>query len=48
MVTSGIVKVIFDSDYPDDFACQLAKEAGMELIKFNDIAYANRSTADNS
>ncbi len=34
MVTSGIVKVVFDSDYPDDLACSLAKEAGMELVKF--------------
>ena len=37
MVTSGIVKIVFDSDYPDDFACQLAKEAGMELVKFSEI-----------
>lgn len=37
MVTSGIRKVIFDSDYPDELACQLAKEAGMELISMADL-----------
>ena len=37
MVTSGIVRVIFDSGYPDELACELAKEAGMELICYADI-----------
>lgn len=37
MVTSGIVRVIYDGDYPDDLACTLAKEAGMELIKLSDL-----------
>lgn len=37
MVTSGIKKVIFDSDYPDELACLLAKEAGMELVRFSDL-----------
>jgi len=37
MVTSGIARVIFDSEYPDDLACQLAKEAGMELICYKDL-----------
>lgn len=37
MVTSGIKKVIFDSDYPDELACKLAKEAGMELVRFSDL-----------
>lgn len=34
MATSGIKKVIFDDDYPDPLACQIAREVGMELIKF--------------
>lgn len=34
MVTCGIKAVIFDDDYPDELACQLAKEAGMELISY--------------
>lgn len=33
MATSGIKKVIFDGDYPDPFACGIAREVGMELIK---------------
>lgn len=37
MVTSGISKVIFDGDYPDEFSFQLAKEAGLELIRFSDL-----------
>lgn len=37
MVTSGITKVIFDGDYPDELSVQLAKESGLELIRFSDI-----------
>ena len=36
MATSGIKKVIFDADYPDEFSCQIAREAGMELIKYEE------------
>ncbi len=37
MATTGIRRVIFDSEYPDQLACQLAKEAGMELISFREM-----------
>ena len=37
MVTAGIAKVIFDDDYPDDFACTLAREAGMELMPYSTL-----------
>ncbi|MGI6361605.1 MAG: deoxycytidylate deaminase [Bacillota bacterium] len=37
MVTCGIKKVIFDSDYPDELACELAEETGMSLIRFSDL-----------
>ena len=37
MATSGIKRVVFDSTYPDELACQLAKEAGMELISMEDL-----------
>ncbi len=37
MATTGIRRVIFDSEYPDELACQLAKEAGMELISFREM-----------
>jgi len=39
MVTSGIRRVVFDSDYPDALACDLAREAGMELIRYTDIMH---------
>jgi dCMP deaminase len=41
MVTCGICRVVFDSDYPDELACTLAKEAGMELIRYCDIIKYN-------
>ena len=34
MATSGIKKVIFEGDYPDLFSYKIAKEVGMEMIKF--------------
>ena len=34
MATSGIKRVIYEGDYPDSFACQVADEVGMKLIKF--------------
>lgn len=37
MVTSGIARVIYDGDYPDDLACQLAEEAGMALLKYSEL-----------
>ena len=37
MATSGIVRVVFDDTYPDELACELAKEAGMELISMADL-----------
>ena len=37
MVTSGIVRVIFDGAYPDPLGCQLGEEVGMELIRYADL-----------
>ncbi|MCL2677454.1 MAG: dCMP deaminase family protein [Clostridiales bacterium] len=34
MATSGIKKVVFDSDYPDELALHLAEEAGLELKRY--------------
>ena len=34
MVTSGIKKVVFDSDYPDELSCRLAEESGIMLVRF--------------
>ena len=37
MVTSGVRRVVFDDDYPDDLACKLAEEAGVELVRFDTL-----------
>lgn len=37
MVTSGIRRVVFDGSYPDELACELAKEAGMELVCISEL-----------
>lgn len=34
MVTSGIRRIVFDDEYPDELSCQLAAEAGVELVPF--------------
>ena len=36
MATSGIKKVVFDSDYPDELARRLAEETGMELKRYQE------------
>lgn len=41
MVTSGIQKVVFDGDYPDELARELAHEAGMEIVSLADILKTN-------
>lgn len=48
MATTGIRRVIFDSDYPDKLACQLAKEAGMELISFSEMMGQSEKENGNS
>lgn len=45
MVTSGIAKVVFDSDYPDELARKIAAEAGMELVRFADLAASDQNIA---
>lgn len=37
MVTSGIRRVVFDGPYPDELACDLAREAGMELVSMAEL-----------
>lgn len=33
IINAGIVKVVFDGDYPDEFAMELFEQADMELIR---------------
>lgn len=34
IVNSGIIKVIYEKPYPDDFSSQIFDEAGVELVQF--------------
>ena len=40
LVTSGVGRIIFDDEYPDELSCRLAREAGVELIPFRDLVSA--------
>ena len=40
MATSGIRRVVFDAPYPDELACKIAAEAGMELCRLEDLLAA--------
>ena len=33
IVNAGIRKVVFDGDYPDEFAMQVFREAGLEILR---------------
>ncbi len=33
-INAGILKIVYEGDYPDDMSTELLKEAGIELIKF--------------
>ena len=36
IINSGIKRIIYRHSYPDDFSVQLLKDAGVELIKFQE------------
>ena len=33
MINSGIVRIVYEQDYPDKFSLKLLKEAGIEVVK---------------
>lgn len=35
IVNSGISRVVYGEGYPDEFSLEIFKEAGVELVKFN-------------
>ena len=37
IINSGIKKVIYKEGYPDDFALELFKQSGVELVKYSDM-----------
>ncbi len=36
IINAGIVRVVFEGDYPDPFAMELFEEAGLELVRLRD------------
>ncbi|MGC8667166.1 MAG: deoxycytidylate deaminase [Chthonomonadales bacterium] len=42
IINAGIVKVVFDGDYPDEFAMELFEEAGIELIRLRSALHGTR------
>lgn len=37
ILNSGIKRVIYKNGYPDEFACELFAQSGVELIKYDDL-----------
>ena len=35
IINSGIVRVVYENGYPDDFSLELFKEAGVQIEKFS-------------
>ena len=40
IINAGIVRVVFENDYPDDFTTKLFDEAGIEVCKYADVENA--------
>ena len=36
IINAGIVRVIYEGDYPDDFSKELFKDSGIEVMRFID------------
>ena len=36
IINSGITKVVYKNGYPDDFSLELFKEAGVEIVKYEE------------
>lgn len=36
IINSGIIRIVFSSGYPDDFSLALFKEAGVDVVQFDD------------
>lgn len=34
IINAGIVRVIFEGDYPDDFSKELFRDAGIEVLRY--------------
>lgn len=36
IINAGIVKVIYEGDYPDEFSLELFRESGTEVFRYRD------------
>ena len=36
VINAGIVRVIYQGDYPDDFSLELFREANLELLRYTE------------
>jgi dCMP deaminase len=45
LINAGIVRVVYNGDYPDDFSMELLREAGVELIRVPDSVGSDESVA---
>lgn len=36
IINAGIVRVIFEGDYPDDFSKELFRDAGIEVLRYRE------------
>ncbi|CDF57316.1 deoxycytidylate deaminase [Thermobrachium celere] len=37
IIASGIKKIVFSGDYPDEFSLEMIKESGIEIVRFNQL-----------
>jgi len=37
IINSGIIRVVFDEGYPDEFSIKMFNEAGVKVEKFSDL-----------
>ncbi len=37
IINAGIKRIIFFDDYPDEFSMEILKEAGVEIVKYQDL-----------
>lgn len=46
LINAGIIKVVFTGDYPDTFAMELLKEAGVEMVRLPKPSPINSEMAE--
>lgn len=41
LINAGIKRIVYKHGYPDEFSLEIIKEAGIELVNYNDLAGEN-------